>query len=135
MSFSGPLEDRIAIRELLETYADAVNRADAHAWGATWASDGVWSLPTIMAADIAGRDAIVAAWRVAMRQFIGVVYLTMPGAIAIDGDRATAWSYTFETYEAEGVGRRDCGRYNDDLIRRDGAWLFARRTFCHLHRG
>ena len=39
MAFTGPLEDRIAIRELLETYADAVCRVDAEAWGSTWAED------------------------------------------------------------------------------------------------
>ena len=34
MPFTGPAEDRLAIRELLETYADAVTRCDAEAWGA-----------------------------------------------------------------------------------------------------
>ena len=40
MPFSGPVEDRLAIRELLETYADAVTRQDAEAWGSTWAEYG-----------------------------------------------------------------------------------------------
>jgi uncharacterized protein (TIGR02246 family) len=132
MTFTGPVEDRIAIRELIERYADAVNRADAEAWGATWAADGVWSLPGI--AEVAGRDAIVAAWRAAMAQFAGVVFLAMPGAIEIDGDHATARSYTSETYEAGGTVHRDCGRYDDALARRDGQWRFTRRAFRHLHR-
>ncbi len=45
MPFTGPAEDRLAIRELLEAYADAVNRCDAVGWGATWAEDAEWSLP------------------------------------------------------------------------------------------
>jgi hypothetical protein len=45
MAFTGPLEDRIAIRELLETYADAVCHVDAEGWGATWAEDGTWEMP------------------------------------------------------------------------------------------
>jgi len=45
MSFSGPAEDRLAIRELIEAYADAVTRNDATAWIATWAEDSIWSLP------------------------------------------------------------------------------------------
>ena len=36
MPFTGPAEDRLAIRELIESYADAVIRTDAEAWGATW---------------------------------------------------------------------------------------------------
>jgi hypothetical protein len=35
MPSTGPAEDRLAIRELLETYADAVCRRDADDWGAT----------------------------------------------------------------------------------------------------
>ena len=45
MAFSGPLEDRIAIRELLETYANAACRVDAEAWGSTWAEDGLREMP------------------------------------------------------------------------------------------
>ena len=103
MSLAGPLEDRIAIRELLDTHADAVNRADAETWAATKASDGVWSLPGIMAADIARRDAIVATWRAAMRQFNGVICLTMPNAT----DAATI--QVFEERESEAaLGRHVC---------------------------
>lgn len=39
MPFTGPAEDRLAIRELLETYADAVTRCHADDWAATWAED------------------------------------------------------------------------------------------------
>jgi hypothetical protein len=45
MSNTGSVEDRLAIRELLEAYADAVCCVDADAWGATWAEDSVWELP------------------------------------------------------------------------------------------
>jgi len=37
MAFTGPFEDRLEIRELLETYSDAVCKVDADAWAATWA--------------------------------------------------------------------------------------------------
>jgi SnoaL-like protein len=42
MTFAGPFEDRLAIRELLDAYSDAVCSFDADAWGATWAEGGVW---------------------------------------------------------------------------------------------
>lgn len=41
MTFTGPFEDRLALRELLETYADAVTQRDADTWGAIWAEDAI----------------------------------------------------------------------------------------------
>ncbi len=45
MSFEGSSEDRLALRDLLDTYADAVSRADGEAWAATWTEDAEWHLP------------------------------------------------------------------------------------------
>ena len=45
MPFTGPLEDRIAIREVMETYAYAVMTIDAELWASTWAEDAYWALP------------------------------------------------------------------------------------------
>ena len=42
MGFRGPLEDRLAIRELIDAYADATMLRDAQAWGGLWAEDAVW---------------------------------------------------------------------------------------------
>ncbi|MDR2858692.1 MAG: nuclear transport factor 2 family protein, partial [Novosphingobium sp.] len=68
MPFTGPCEDRLAIRELLETYADAVTRADAAAWGDTWAEDGEWSMPDYPEfPTTTGRREIVALWVEAMK--------------------------------------------------------------------
>ena len=53
MSFSGPLEDQLAIRSLHDSYVDAVFRRDPHDWGANWAIDGRWNL---MGTTVEGRD-------------------------------------------------------------------------------
>ena len=58
MSYEGPTEDRLAIRERIEAYADAVFRRDAEDWISNWAEDAVWRLPGV---DVAGRDNIKAA--------------------------------------------------------------------------
>ena len=55
MPFSGPLDDRQLIGELIADYCDAVNRRDDVAWGATWDEDGVWSLPFLGIEGIRGR--------------------------------------------------------------------------------
>lgn len=69
MARASPVEERLALRELIERYADAVNRVDAQSWGDTWADDGAWSLPDLP--EIKGRDSIVAAWSSAMQTFPG----------------------------------------------------------------
>lgn len=70
MPFTGPAEDRLAIRELLEAYADAVCRSDAEDWGATWADDAEWSLPDYPEIGTTkGKAAIVAMWTEAMKAY------------------------------------------------------------------
>ena len=49
MISSGPLEDRIAIRELVESYNDAVMRFDGDAWADNWRDDATWHLPGVAA--------------------------------------------------------------------------------------
>ena len=131
MAFEGAVEDRLAIRERIEAYSDAVFRHDADAWIANWAREAVWALPGF---EVAGRDAIRAAWVQAMTAFELAAFFAAPGAIHIDGDRATARVYTQEllTDRAGGV-RRIVGAYDDTLVREDGAWLFARRAYRILH--
>ncbi len=135
MAFEGPVEDRLAIRELMESYADAVCIVDAEAWGATWAEDGVWELPDYPEiGKITGRNQIVAAWIAAMTHYPGIIFATMPGSIIVKGDQASARSYTSEVYDKEGVTKRDRGRYDDLLVKRAGRWLFKSRVFRNIHR-
>ena len=135
MVFTGPAEDRLAIRELLETYADAVTRCDAAAWGATWVEDAEWSLPDYPEiGTTSGRAAIVAMWVEAMKHYPGIIFQAWPGSIEIDGDRATVVSYTSEVYDQNGVTKRDRGVYHDMCVKENGQWLFKHRTFKNIHR-
>ncbi|MFK4874797.1 nuclear transport factor 2 family protein [Novosphingobium sp. ZW T3_23] len=135
MPFAGPVEDRLAIRELLETYADAVTRRDAEAWGATWAEDAEWSLPDYPELGTTrGRPAIVAMWIEAMKAYPGIMFEAWPGSIEVSGDSATMRSYTSEVYDHDGVTKRDRGVYEDTCVRVDGRWLFQSRSFRNIHR-
>jgi len=137
MAFIGALEDRVAIRELLEAYADAVCVVDADAWGATWAEDGVWELPDYPEiGKITGKANIVAAWTVAMAHYPGVIFVSTPGSIVVTGDQAVVRSYTSEVFDDQVSGKttRDRGRYDDLVVRRNGQWLFKTRCFKKLHR-
>ena len=135
MAFEGPVEDRLAIRELLEAYADAVCVVDPVAWGNTWAEDGVWELPDYpQIGKIVGRANIVAAWKAAMAQYPGVIFVATPGHIEVQGEQAAVRSYTSEVYDQNGVTKRDRGRYDDVVVKRGGKWLFKSRVFTNIHR-
>ncbi len=135
MAFTGPSEDRLAIRELLDTYADAVTRRDAEAWGATWAEDAEWSLPDYPEiGTTSGREAIVAMWVGAMDHYPGIMFEAWPGSIQIDGETATMRSYTAEVYDQGEQVLRDRGQYDDVCVKVGGAWRFKSRTFRNIHR-
>jgi uncharacterized protein (TIGR02246 family) len=135
MPFTGPAEDRLAIRDLLDAYADAVSRCDADDWAALWAEDSVWSLPDYPEyPDTHGRAAIVAMWVNAMKDFPGIMFEAWPGSIEVDRDRAIVRSWTSEVYDKDGKVHRDRGRYDDVCVKIDGRWLFQTRAFRNIHR-
>lgn len=125
--YTGPLEDRIAIRELNEIYADGVVRIDPETWGSVWAEDAHWDLMG-MKAD--GREAIVGFWTQAMTGFKAVSFHCVPSSIEIDGNSAKARCQTQEVMMTkEGKTRVIGGLYEDELEKRDGRWVFTSRVF------
>jgi uncharacterized protein (TIGR02246 family) len=132
--FTGPIEDRLAIRERIESYSHAVFLHDADLWIANWAEDGVWHLPSL-GIDLTGRPTIRGAWEQAMSGFSLAGFFAVPGSIEVTGDTATARSYTQEILVLKDGGgvRKIVGAYDDTLVKRDGVWLFARRAYNVLH--
>lgn len=129
--FEGPFEDRLAIRERIDAYGGAVMRHDAEAWVACWAEHAVWRLPGI---DVTGRAQIKAAWVQAMGAFAVAGFFAYPGAIKVQGERASAKVFTQEILVVrDGAVRRILGAYDDELVREGGEWLFARRDYAILH--
>tara|TARA_B110000503_G_scaffold73643_1_gene113807 strand:- start:18 stop:431 length:414 start_codon:yes stop_codon:yes gene_type:complete len=135
MAFSGPIEDRLAIRELMDIYADAVNQRDAELWGSTWADGSSWKLPVIPGMEnVAGKENIVAAWNAGMAMFPFIFMSISVGDIQVDGDTATARAYTTEVGTTlDGTEIRPRGQYDDKLIKVDGEWLFIERIFNSLY--
>jgi uncharacterized protein (TIGR02246 family) len=135
MPFSGPIEDRLAIRELMDIYADAVNQRDATLWGSTWTEDSSWKLPVIPGMEnVNGKDNIISAWTAGMDMFPFIFMSISVGDIQVNGDAATARSYTSEVGTTlDGTEIRPCGQYDDILVKSDGQWLFKERIFITLY--
>lgn len=128
--FEGPVEDRLAIRELVDAYGDAVCRRDADAWVATWAPDGQW---IIRGATITGHAALRSTWTGAMAAYRFVSFAGFPGAIRVMGNTAQLRVQTTEwLLPVDGPARLQHGAYADVLTRIDGRWRFARRSFSVL---
>jgi hypothetical protein len=127
MPFTGPLEDRLAIRELYGTYADASWRGDRELWLSTFAADGRWSSHLF---DATGHDALAATWDGLWKDWASVAFLGEIGAMAIDGDMAAARSYAREVVQTQaGTVFKLCGHYTDALARLGGEWKFTHRAY------
>ena len=128
MLSQGPIEDRLQIRELIDSYNNAVMRFDGETWASNWAEEGVWHLPG--AGDVLGRDAILAVWQGAMSAFSFVGFFASAGPIIVEGDTAKGTWYQQELlHQKDGVKRSVTGRYEDDYVKQGGRWFFQKRIY------
>ena len=128
-----PLEDEMALRNLMARYIDAVNRDDANAWIATWAQDGEWNL---MGQPIRGRDHILEVWQQMMANFEFAVMLPNSCLFNVDGDTATGHWYLHEYLrDKQGAATTVLSRYLDTYVRRDGQWLYQSRHYDMIYNG
>lgn len=129
-NFTGPIEDRLAIREVLETYADAIYRSDDELWASIWADDAAWEFPhRPEIGTIKGKDKLVEMWSHASAAYPNLSVMAMPGSIHVTGDTATARIYLSEKYEgADGRVRHGRPSYHDRYVKRDARWLIHNRV-------
>jgi len=127
--------DELAIRRTIEEYSDAVCRRRSDEIMALWDEDCRWSVPDMKGLeDVRGKELICATFEGAQDLFSFVFLVCTPGHIRIKGDRAWVRTYTTERLvDLEGTIRNAVGRYDDQLIKRDGKWLFSERVWYILH--
>lgn len=127
MGFSGPLDDRIRVRERYDSYSDAVFRADLDDYLACWAEDGV---RTGAGGECEGKAGLRDHWEGTWRSIDRMTFFTQIAAIDVDGDRASARVFSLELLRLNtGETHQVVGMYDDNLERVDGDWLFARRHY------
>ncbi|MGH9238316.1 MAG: nuclear transport factor 2 family protein [Vicinamibacterales bacterium] len=123
------LEDREQIAQLLIDYGRHLDSRDLAAYAALFATDGEWvgGFGTVK-----GRANIQAF----MEKSLGTgpnrggsYHIMSNFVITVKGDSATAWSrWTFVTPGEHGATIAQAGRYDDTLVRENGAWKFKRRV-------
>lgn len=130
---TGPLEDRLAIRELIETFAVGTIRIDPEYWGTTWAEEASWKVPS-MSEPVTGKSNIVSAFAEKLAYVDFISMSAFPTELDVDGDRARGQVYCQELIFPKTGGRRTvAGRFDDEYVKRDGRWYFLSRNYNVLH--
>jgi uncharacterized protein (TIGR02246 family) len=124
---SGAVADRLAIRELIESYNAAVIEKDPAKWIANWAEDGVWNLG---GGDIEGKDRILESWLTIMAPYEHASVFAQPVFIQANGEEGTALWHTNERLKLySGDEMLAVGRYQDRYARINGAWKIKQRDY------
>ena len=124
VNFSGPLEDRIAIRELYDQYCDGVMSKDMAMWGPTWAEDAEWLARGVT---ITGRANIVAAASQILENVPVAIFFSNLGRTHIDGNRGTGRCYNIELFYFPSGPAYYLSYYDDEYAKVDGRWVFQKR--------
>ena len=98
-----------------------------------WDENGVWEIGAPLHS-IANGAANIAAHIIELAEpFAFFVQQAHSGVIAIDGDRATArWSVQESGRTRKKEPYNNHAFYEDELVKRDGAWRFTRRSYRYL---
>jgi 3-phenylpropionate/cinnamic acid dioxygenase small subunit len=128
----GRLEDLESIRKLFVLYKRHLDARDWHAYSLLFAREGEWIGGTGSAVGPAAIEAMLSERLGANAPAPGPTHFHLVGLpeIELDGDRATAevpWALIVRG--AEDVPELTLwGHYDDELVREDGEWRFARRV-------
>jgi ketosteroid isomerase-like protein len=142
------VEDRVEIEQLLMRYAAAYNTRDANAYVAMFTPDAQFELrrridePPFLG-PFKGRDAIRKQWfpdipagaSTSGGKFGAMRHVTTNYEINVKGDTATVRAFFIEVVSnganippgSKPPTIHAMGRYDDELVRREGRWLFSRR--------
>jgi hypothetical protein len=127
--------DRLALRELFDTYAHCADRRDAEGQKALFTDDTVFAVYMHGGGSEAtyvlhGREALTPVFD-DLNRYEVTTHFNGQSTVILDGDRATGESYTIahHLYTQDGTRKIMIAslRYLDVFTKLDGAWYFAER--------
>ena len=128
--------DRLAIRELVDAYAQCADRRLAEEQKSLFTEDahfvvymdGQGTAPTQV---LDGRDALTPVFE-DLNRYQATQHFNGQSTVELDGNQATGESYCIAHHLFTENGERKMMlahlRYHDAFVKRDGAWLFAERS-------
>jgi uncharacterized protein (TIGR02246 family) len=123
------LEDLAAINQLFVDYGSHLDAHDLGAYASLFAEDGEILLGPLGRAK--GRDQIRAVMERALGPEVGQSFHIISNPlVTLDQDRAEA-RVTWTVIQRDASGRPQVsmiGHHRDELVRRDGRWVFLRRA-------
>lgn len=137
MPYKGPIEDRLAIRELQELYGDAIIRKDKQDWLALWDDNATWVVSGI---NFTGKASIAEKWDdfyTSYNQERGNItrfYSSTPGSIEIHDNKAASRIFVsvFMIFYM-GVEKTYYFICTEDYAKHDGSWRITKRDTKRLH--
>lgn len=121
--------DALEIQSVISRYTNCVNRRDWAVLPGLFTETAVWSAPAIPNATFSGLAAVVAGIPALVEETFSLIQLNTPSDITVSGDTAQAQCSIRETGINASVRFEAHGWYDDELVRLDGQWKFAHRTF------
>ena len=122
------LEDKDAIREVLAQYCFHLDGGSFDEMAALFTEDGTWHTDFGKGVGRAGIADHARSLRVGSAPRPRGVHLCTNISIVLDGDRARVRSNWFVAQNADsGPKVSSAGGYIDDMVKRDGRWLFQYR--------
>ena len=128
--------DRLAIRELVETYAHCADRRDAKGQMALFTTDTHFVVymnakEPKPSQELHSREALAPVFADLNRYDATTHFVGQSTIFTLDGDRATGEAYCLAHHVMADTGKRHLMiaslRYLDTFAKIDGAWLFAER--------
>lgn len=120
-----------AISDLGSLYARAVDDHDIDTLVAMFTPDGVFERRGVAAA---GADQVRAAYVSSFDTYRTMLHTAHPGVVQVhDGDTASCRSHGHAELATRSTLIMASYRYEDELRRVQGRWLFARRSICFMY--
>lgn len=127
--------DRLAIRDIIDSYSNAVSRRDWDLLSDIFAENGIWRVRGVGEdREVESRAAVVEAVSSVVSSFEFLVQMPHAPNIVLSGDTATATTVMQEIVRVNAdTGLALYGIYYDRLVRTESGWKFAERRFQAVH--